>query len=127
MKLLLVLADDDSSYRALIRNWLKASGEIKVVGEASDGGEAVAKTLTLQPDAVLMDISMPVLNGIEATRQIMAGRPDTMVIGLSIHADKQFKEEMFAAGARAYILKENLVSELLPVLRSLVGEAPPLA
>ena len=125
------MADDDLAFRALIRDWLNSLGDFTLVAEVADGRSAVVAALDFNPDIVLMDVSMPILNGIEATRQIMASRPDTVVVGASVHADKGFQQAMLAAGARAYILKEDVVSGLLPTLRSLVrlgepdGHSPP--
>lgn len=118
MKILLILADDDCVFRALIRELFNGHSEFELIGEAGDGREAIAMTLQLHPDVVLMDLSMPVLNGVDATRSILASRPQTCVIGLSIHADATFEAEMLAAGARNYIRKEHAVRDLLPELRA---------
>jgi len=120
MTFLLLLADDDEHFRALLRKWFEQQSEYTLIGEAIDGLEAVEMTLKLEPDILLMDISMPRLNGIEATKEIMAKRPDTRVIGLSIHAEKEYRSEMYAAGACAYILKENLVDDLMNTIQSTI-------
>ena len=118
MDLLLLLADDDASYRKLVRVWLKSQPGLTLVGEATDGQEAVNMALELNPDAILMDITMPNLNGIEATRQILSSCPHIRVIALSMHSDPQFKDTMLKAGASAYIQKENLFQDLWPAIRA---------
>ena len=85
---------------------------MEVVGEASDGIAAVEMALKLRPDVVVMDVSMPDLNGIDATRQIVSRTPDTKVIALSMHSDRQFVAEMFRAGAKGYLLKDSAFEEL---------------
>ena len=98
-----LLADDHPLMRKGLRALLGSEAEITVVGEAANGQEAIEQVKTLAPDVVIMDISMPNINGIEATRLILAEAPETRIIALSIHAEKRFVDEMLRAGARAYL------------------------
>jgi len=90
---------------------------MEVVGMAQNGREAVQLCSALLPDVVLMDISMPDLNGIEATRQIQKEHPETMIIGLSMHADHRFVTRMLKAGAVGYLLKDSAFEELARAIR----------
>ena len=92
---------------------------VEIAGEATDGEEAVRKALELQPDIVLMDIAMPVLNGIEATRRIVRQCPKTRVVGLSIYDTSGMEELMRRAGAAAYVPKTRDSEELVTTLREM--------
>ena len=111
MKTKVLLADDHEMMRAGLRSILEKSGEFEVVAEAADGREAVQLARELTPDIVLMDITMPNLNGIEATRQITA-ETSCKVIALSIHFERPFVIEMLAAGVSGYLLKNSAGVEL---------------
>jgi DNA-binding NarL/FixJ family response regulator len=91
---------------------LREQASIQVIGEAINGREAVQLAEREEPDVVVMDVSMPDLNGIDATRQILARSPRTRVIALSMHSDRQFVAEMFRAGARGYLLKDAAFEDL---------------
>src|SRR5688500_7881247 len=112
MLIRVVLADDHSVVRQGLRAWLERSGYVQVVGEAADGREAVAIVEQLQPDVVVMDIGMPMLNGIDATAQITRRNPDTKVIILSMHADESYILRALSAGAKGYLLKESTESDV---------------
>ena len=112
MRATVLVVDDHAMFREGVRGLLERNG-FRVVGEAGDGREAMAAVLELSPDLVIMDISMPNIDGIEATRDIMAGSPDTKVIALSIHAGKRFVENMLKAGAAGYILKDSVPEHLV--------------
>lgn len=114
MKILLV--DDHKIIRDGLRTLLEKKMYYKIVGEAENGLAAIEMVRKLLPDIVLMDIAMPGLNGIEATRRIIAESPNTKVIVLSMHSDKRFVEEMFKAGASGYLLKECAFEELLSAI-----------
>ena len=116
MKILIV--DDHAIMRDGLRAILAREPDLEVVGEAHDGREAVEQALSLAPDIVLMDISMPGLNGVEATRRIREARASARVIGLSMHADPSYVRAMFAAGADAYLLKNAAAEELLLAVRA---------
>jgi DNA-binding NarL/FixJ family response regulator len=108
----ILIADDHRIVREGLRALLGDQAAITVVGEAEDGRKAVELAARLRPDIVIMDITMPGLNGIEATRQIVAANPGTRVIALSIHSDRRFVQQMFEAGATGYLLKEGAFEEL---------------
>jgi two-component system, NarL family, response regulator NreC len=124
MLIRVVLADDHSVVRQGLRAWLERSGYVQVVGEAADGREAVAIVEQLQPDVVVMDIAMPMLNGIDATAQIMRRNPDTKVIILSMHADESYILRALSAGAKGYLLKESTESDVLPAVQSVRDGKP---
>ena len=95
-----------------------AQPDLTVVGEASDGREAVAMAGKLKPDVVVMDIGMPSLNGIEASRQIRAALPDTQVVMLSMHSDEGYVLRALKAGAKAYLLKDSAEADLARAIRA---------
>ena len=113
-----LIADDYAAMRAALTRALQSEPDIEVVGEASDGYAAVRLAERLKPEVVLMDINMPGLDGIEATRRIVREDPDTKVIGLSVHAFELFARKMLEAGAHAYVLKDGDIHELLEVIAS---------
>ena len=101
-----LLVDDHTVVRRGLRKILESNPQITVVGEVGDGAQAVEATGSLQPDVVLMDISLPGLNGVEATRQIATTNPATKVLMLSMHADEPYVRQSLAAGAKGYLLKD---------------------
>ncbi|MGE5294632.1 MAG: response regulator transcription factor [Solirubrobacterales bacterium] len=108
-----LIADDHDAVRQSLTQALELEPDVKVVGEARDGSSAVEMTRELSPDVVFMDVVMPTLGGIEATRQILEQCPGVQVIALSVHASKAFASRMFQAGASGYVLKDGDVEELL--------------
>lgn len=119
-----LIADDHSVVRQGLRVWLEKSGRIQVVGEAGDGRQAVAAAEELHPDVVLMDIAMPLLNGIDATSQITRHNPATKVIILSMYADEGYILRSLAAGATGYLLKESTETDVLPAVQSVCAGKP---
>ncbi|MEO8903843.1 MAG: response regulator transcription factor, partial [Polyangiaceae bacterium] len=113
----ILLADDHRMMRDGLRALLEREG-LEVVAEAADGREAVTLALRLHPDIVIMDVSMPDLNGIDATRQLRAEAPKIKVIGLSMNADRRYVLAMFAAGAVGYLLKSSASEELIQALHA---------
>lgn len=110
--------DDHRLLREGIRSLLEKSGDVEVVGEASEGGEAVAKAQSLSPDVVLMDITMPGMNGLEATRQIKALRPNIKVLILSMHESNQYISQFLRSGASGYVLKDSAASDLVGAIQA---------
>ena len=117
----LLLCDDQKLIRTRVREILKAVPSIEIVGEAADGRTAVAMALQLKPDVVLMDVSMPNLNGIEATRQILSRLPKTRVLAFSVESDAETVRSMFAAGARGYLIKTGDPVELVVALQKVLA------
>jgi two-component system nitrate/nitrite response regulator NarL len=107
-----IVADDHDFIRGNLCMKLGNTQNIKVIGEAANGQRAVELTRELKPDVIIMDVTMPVLNGIEATQQIFAEFPGTKIIGFSMHSDKEFVKEMLKAGAKGYLLKSSTIEEL---------------
>ncbi len=114
----IILADDHTIIRDGLRNMLTShlGTEIEIIGEAQNGREAITLVTRLHPDLVIMDISMPDLNGIDATTMIAKDCPDTKVIALSMHTEKSYVLGMIKAGARGYILKDCAVDELITAI-----------
>ncbi len=109
----ILLVDDHAILRRSLKALLDARPEMEVVGEASDGRDAISACEMLRPDVVLMDVSMPELNGIEATRQIRRARPGTQVVILSAFGDQDQLREALRAGATGYVVKRSDVDELV--------------
>jgi DNA-binding NarL/FixJ family response regulator len=118
-ELKLLLADDHEIVRQGLRSMLEAQRDCVVVGEAADGRQAVAMTKELNPDIVILDIGMPSLNGLEATRQILKIRPQTKVLILTMHESDSVIREVLDAGARGYILKTDAGRDLVSAVESL--------
>jgi DNA-binding NarL/FixJ family response regulator len=112
MKSRIILVDDHNLFREGLKSLLKDDPRISIVGEASNGREAVKLCTEEKPDLVIIDIAMPELNGIEATRQIIAKTPATKVIALSMHSSRRFILDMLKAGASGYLLKDCAMEEL---------------
>lgn len=114
----IVLADDHTIIRSGLRLLLEQQADFRVVGEASDGREAVELVAKQHPEVAVLDIGMPQLNGIEATRQIASQEPDTKVVILSMHQDEGYVLKALKAGARAYILKNSAEADLIRAVRT---------
>lgn len=114
----ILICDDHKIFREGLRALLAAQPGIKVVGGARDGIEAVKLARELAPDIVIMDISMPGLNGIEAARKIAKSRRAPKVIALSMHNDRKYVTEIIKAGARAYLLKDSAFEELMDAVKA---------
>ncbi len=124
MAIRVVMADDHALVREGIRNVLNRHPDIEVIAEASDGREAVALTLELRPDVVLMDIAMPEVNGIEATRQIKEQSPETVILVLTAYDDDRYVFALLEAGAAGYLLKNAHGDELVSAIREVhAGES----
>ena len=114
----ILLADDHSLVRQGFRLILSAQPDMQIVGEAANGREAVELAAKLQPDIVIMDVTMPELNGIEATRRITTAAPRARVLALSMHKDSVYVREILRAGARGYLLKDSVDADLIAAVRS---------
>src|SRR5204862_2124031 len=111
--------EDHNIVREGFRSLLKHERDIEVVGEAETGRQAVQLTRKLRPDVVVMDIAMPLLNGLEATRQIRKAVPDTKVLILSAHSDDAYVEQAAALGAAGFLLKQTSSASLAVAIREL--------
>ena len=114
----ILLADDHTVVRQGMIKLLEGEENLKVIGEAKDGREAVTKVEQLKPNVVLMDISMPLLNGIEATRQIKRISPQTKVIVLSMHSHDRFIGELLTLGASGYLVKDSTGADIIKAIKA---------
>jgi two-component system response regulator NreC len=123
-KIKILLVDDHTILRDGIRALIEDETDMLVIGEAEDGLAAVKMANQLQPDVVIMDIAMPLLNGLEATRQIRRNQPQTKVLVLTMHENEEYIRQVLSAGALGYVLKDAAARELLGAIRSVYrGEA----
>jgi len=113
----ILLVDDHAMFRAGIKALLEAEGRMEVVGEASSGDEAVDKVRQLKPDVVVMDLSMPGSNGLEATRRIAALELDTKVLVLTVHAEEEYLVPVVEAGASGYLTKTSADNDLIEAIK----------
>ena len=120
MKTRIILADDHKIMREGLRSLLAREPEMEVVAEAGNGRDCVDLARKLEPDLVVMDIGMPDLNGIEATRQIRADHPEVKVLALSMHSDRRFASAMLAAGASGYLLKDSAFEALSQAIQAVL-------
>ncbi len=114
----IVLVDDHGIVRQGLRSLIEGEPDLEVVGEAEDGRKAMELAKEKLPDMMIMDITMPNLNGVDATRQITREIPSVKVLGLSIHSDVAFVADILKAGAKAYVLKENSFEDLVEAIRT---------
>jgi DNA-binding NarL/FixJ family response regulator len=112
------LADDHTIVRQGLAKLLSAEKDLKIVGEAENGREAVDKVIALRPAIVLMDIAMPLLNGIEATHQIKKNCPEVKIIILSMHSHDSYISRLFSIGASGYLLKDSTGSDIIKAIRA---------
>ncbi|MDX1564323.1 MAG: response regulator transcription factor [Phycisphaeraceae bacterium] len=116
----ILLADDHAIVRDGLKSMLEDEKDMQVIAEAEDGRQAVALTHEINPDVVIMDVAMPDLNGVEATRQIISDKLDVKVIALSMHSETRFISRMLQAGARGYLLKDCAFHELARAIRAVL-------
>lgn len=116
-----LLVEDHIVVREGLRMLLKLTGEFEIIGEAGNGHEAIEMVRDLKPDIVLMDVALPILNGIEATRQIHLEFPDCKVLVLSAHGDDEYVERLIAVGASGYLIKQNSGKVLMLALREIIS------
>ncbi|MCB1789681.1 MAG: response regulator transcription factor [Gammaproteobacteria bacterium] len=120
MKTRIMIVDDHKIVREGLRKLIEDDGSFQVVGEAGNGRDGIRLARQLQPQIVIMDVAMHEMNGIEATRQLLANQPDVRVLALSMHSDSRFVKQMLEAGALGYLLKDDAFEEIVTALRSLV-------
>jgi DNA-binding NarL/FixJ family response regulator len=120
----IVLAEDHLMFRQGVREMLEENGDLKVVGEASDGLELLELLQQKTPDLIILDISMPKLQGVEATRRIRKLYPEVKVLILSMHKDREYLDRAISAGAVGYLPKEGTDRELLPAV-NLIRQGKP--
>ena len=116
-KLRVLLADDHAIVREGLKALINVHPDMEVVGEAADGNAAYAKTNELRPDVVVMDVSMPNVNGVQATRNVRREWPDVRVLALTVHEERSYLRELIAAGASGYVLKRSAPEDLVHALR----------
>ena len=121
-----LVVDDHQLVRAGLIILLEAAADIQVAGEAADGQQAIEAAAATSPDVVLMDLSMPVLDGVAATRVLLAERPDTRVVALTSFSDRQRVTDILAAGATGYVLKDCHPDDLLAAVRAAADGHVPL-
>jgi NarL family two-component system response regulator LiaR len=114
----IVLADDHPLLRQALKDVLKKEASFEIVGEAADGAEAIKLALELMPDVIIMDISMPNLDGLQATRQIKASHPNVAVLVLTVHTDDECILEILKAGAAGYLIKSAFGDEVIHAVRA---------
>ena len=120
-KLRILLAEDHETVREGLRLIVNAQPDMEVVGEAADGRAAVARAQALAPDVVVLDVSMPVLNGLKATEALQQSCPGVKVLTLTRHAEAGYLRELLRAGASGYVLKQSRSSELLRAIRAVAA------
>ena len=116
-----LLVDDHDVVRTGLRSYLETQPGVQVVGEARDGEEAIRFANELRPQIILMDISMPHMDGLEATRRIKASYPEALILTLTVHEDKQYFMEMLGAGAAGYMTKQAAADELVAAIKSVAA------
>ena len=126
MSIRVLIADDHTLFREGLRALFASEGDIEVVGEAANGQEAVHRALELRPEVVVMDLMMPIMNGIEATRELLAKLPEVKVLVLSMYDDEEHVQRLLASGASGYMLKKATSDELVRALREVVAGGIPL-
>lgn len=117
MAIRIMLVDDRVAFRQTVRLFLDNEPDLAVVAEASDGETALRVAHKLEPDVALVDVIMPGMNGIEATRRLVAALPSMRVLALTMHADSSFVQGMLEAGATGYVLKDSEAAELIRAIR----------
>ena len=113
----ILLADDHALFREGLKSLLEAEGDLRVIGEAKDGREALRAALETNPDVILMDIQMPGLDGVGATKEILKEKPDAKVVMLTMYRQDAYVFEAVKAGARGYLLKDTSADELIDAVR----------
>jgi two-component system, NarL family, response regulator NreC len=116
-----ILVDDHDVVRTGLRSFLNTQEDVKVVAEARNGEEALLRAEEMKPDLVIMDITMPGMDGLDATRKLKARTPECLVLALTVHEDKQYFMEMLSAGASGYITKQAAADDLVAAIRAVAA------
>ncbi len=124
MTIRLLVVDDDPGFRETLRGLLAQRAEVEILGEAGNGDEAISLAESLQPDVVLMDLAMPRMNGLEATKRLKARWPGLLVILITVHDEGVYRQSALAAGAEAFLVKKTLGLDLWPTLMRVSGREP---
>ena len=122
MSTTILTVDDDRRFLEIVKCHLEKDPDLSIVGQATDGEQAIRLARELQPDVVLMDISMPRLNGLEATRQIKTEQPNTKVVILTNHDEEPYRKAATENGADSFLRKKTLRTALLPTIRQVMAE-----
>jgi two-component system response regulator NreC len=117
----ILLVDDHDVVRTGLRSFLGGQADVQVVAEARNGEDALLRAEELKPDLVIMDITMPGMDGLEATRKLKARQPECLVLALTVHEDKQYFMEMLSAGASGYITKQAAADDLMAAIRAVAA------
>ena len=120
-KLKIFIAEDHQTVREGIKLLVNAQSDMEVIGEAGDGETAIQEVSKLKPDIVLMDISMPTMNGLKATKRLRSMSPDVKILTLTRHTDDGYLQQLIGAGANGYVLKQSAPNELINAIRT-IGE-----
>ena len=118
----ILTADDDQRFLEIVKCHLEKDPDLSIVGQATDGEQAIRLARELQPDVVLMDISMPRLNGLEATRRIKTEQPNTKVVIVTIHDEEPYRKAAAESNADSFLCKKTLCTTLLPTIRQVLGK-----
>ena len=117
-----LVVDDNASFRQRVTELLAGEPDIEVIGEAAGGREAIRKARESRPDLVIMDLRMPGMNGLDATRELERGMPETCVIVLSQYDLEEYRKAAAASGASGYVVKRALLNALLPAIREVIRD-----
>jgi two-component system nitrate/nitrite response regulator NarL len=120
-KVRILLADDHDGIRRVVRSVLESHSRFEIIGEAIDGKKAIEEAIKLKPDVVVLNVSMPVLNGFEAARAITAKLPQSAIVILSSNADEKFVEEAKKIGAKAYVAKTKVGNALIKAIEDAIA------
>jgi DNA-binding NarL/FixJ family response regulator len=120
-----LIVDDDGGFRQRVKGLLASEPHMEIVGEAADGEEGILKAQTLEPAVVLMDVRMPGLNGLEATRRIKDELPNVSIIILTMFDLEEYREAAITSGASGFVVKKRLIEDLLPAIKDTLKESEP--
>ena len=119
-----LIVDDNASFRRRVKDVLASEPTLEVVGEAAGGEEAILRARDLKPELVLMDVRMPGMNGLQATRRLKDEMPELKVIILTVFEIREYREAAMASGASGYVIKKSLIEDLVPTIRGALAQAP---